>query len=117
MEVPVEVERKGKPRRWGRHSEQAWRAMISGQGRSGLSIEAFCAREGVSRSSFRRWRSLISGRASGAAKEHDVERQWSAEAPREGFVDAGVLRVGAATETLELRLEMGGGIVVTIRRG
>jgi len=37
--------------------------------------------------------------------------------PHAGFVDAGMLRMGGVSEPVEMRLELGGGIVVTIRRG
>ena len=113
--VATEVKRKS----WRRHPEQAWRAMIEGHRRSGMSIEAFCAREGVSRSSFGRWRSLIAARAGGASDEIVAADKSSAFDARRGggFVDAGVLHAGATNEPVEIRLELGGGLVVTIRRG
>jgi len=107
-----------KRKSWRRHSEQAWRAMIEGQRRSGMSIEAFCAREGVSRSSFGRWRSMIAARTNGSANEIGAIGESSIfDARGGGFVDAGVLAAGAASEPVEIRLELGGGLVVTIRRG
>jgi hypothetical protein len=107
-----------KRKSWRRHSEQAWRAMIERQRRSGMSIEAFCAREGLSRSSFGRWRSLIAARADGAPNEIVAAGEASTfDARGGGFVDAGVLHAGAVSEPVEIRLELAGGLVVTIRRG
>ncbi len=111
----VSVEVRGKS--WQRHGEEAWRTMIERQRASGLSILAFCEREGVSRSSFGRWRSLLAKRATGEPNEFTVDERPAVAAQRGGFVDAGMLRMGGVSESVEMRLELGGGIVVTIRRG
>jgi transposase-like protein len=39
-----------------RGKEQAWRAVLDRQRRSGLSIRAFCRREAISPASFYSWR-------------------------------------------------------------
>jgi transposase-like protein len=107
-----------KRKSWRRHGEQAWRAMIEGQRRSGMNIEAFCAREGVSRSSFGRWRRLLAARAGGTPNEIVAAGESSTfDTRRSGFIDAGVLHASATNEPVEIRLELGGGLVVTIRRG
>jgi len=113
----VSVDVRGKA--WQRHGEQAWRTLIERQRASGMSIQTFCEREGVSRSSFGRWRSLLAKRATGAQRleECTVGEHAAVAAPRSGFVDAGMLRMGGVSEPVEVRLELGGGIVVTIRRG
>jgi hypothetical protein len=46
------------PRR-SRRTASEWREILARHGRSGLSIEAFCARESLSRSSFHRWRERL----------------------------------------------------------
>lgn len=114
MELAAGSERK----RWRRHGERAWRGILEQHRRSGMSIEAFCAREGISRSSFGRWRARLGGVAQGTAAER-VEAIGPGGDPRAvGFVDVGELRTdGVAAEPVEIRLELGGGIVVTIRRG
>lgn len=111
----VSVEVGGKS--WQRHGEQAWREMIERQRASGMSILAFCEREGVSRSSFGRWRALLAKRTSDMVAERTVDERAAVAVPRSGFVDAGMLRMGGVSEPVEMRLELGGGIVVTIRRG
>lgn len=91
--------------------------MIERQRASGLSILAFCEREGVSRSSFGRWRALLAKRTTGALEECTVGEAAAVAAQCGGFVDAGMLRMAGVSEPVEMRLELGGGIVVTIRRG
>ena len=43
IELPAGGERKGRPR----CGERAWRGMLEQHRRSGMSIEAFCAHEGL----------------------------------------------------------------------
>jgi len=40
-------------------SERAWRAQFKRFDGAGLTVEAFCQREGLSRSGFNRWRSRL----------------------------------------------------------
>ena len=46
-------------RRRARRSADEWRRVLSGFAGSGLAVEAFCARAGISDSSFYRWRSRL----------------------------------------------------------
>lgn len=113
IELPAGGERKGRPRR----GERAWRGILEQHRRSGMSIEAFCAREGLSRASFGRWRARLGRLAQDTAAE-SAEAIPGGEPHAVGFVDVGALRTdGVAAEPVEIRLELGGGIVVTIRRG
>jgi len=41
-----------------RRSSQEWRAVFARQASSGLTVQAFCARESINTSSFYRWRGL-----------------------------------------------------------
>lgn len=100
------IEVKGK---WRRRSRAQWRAVLERFGAGGLGVVAFCEREGISVSSFRRWRSLLADAAPGAPDGD------GADAPR-GFVDAGVLGP-SGTGRLELRLDLGGGVVLHLVRG
>ena len=54
------IEVKGK---WRRRSRAQWRAVFERFGAGGLGVVAFCEREGISVSSFRRWRSLLADAA------------------------------------------------------
>ena len=114
IELPAGGERK----RQQRHGERGWRAILEQHRRSGMSIEAFCAREGLSRASFGRWRARLGGVARDTAIDRAEAIGPGGEPRAVGFVDVGVLRTdGVTVEPVEIRLELGGGIVVTIRRG
>jgi putative transposase len=111
-------------KKWQRRSKAAWRALIARQAISGESIEAFCRAQGVSRSSFERWRGLLSPVATAPdSSPHSVAHHNDLPAVSERyaehrFIDAGEIGLGnSGGEPLEIRLELGGGIVLTIRRG
>ena len=99
-----------------RLNERAWRDLFKRFDGAGLTVEAFCKAEGLSRSSFNRWRSRLpvcAGAAAAAAVGAAAARQSAAS-----FVDLGLLgaAVPAATAGLELRLELGGGLSLTLVR-
>jgi hypothetical protein len=96
-------------------SERAWRELFKRFDGAALTVQAFCQREGLSRSSFHRWRCWLVPQArsvAAAAYEPDDRRI----AP--SFVDLGVLGVSsaAAPAGLELRLDLGGGLSLTLVR-
>ena len=93
--------------KWRRRSRQEWQAVIARFAESGLGVEPFCAREGLSESTFRRWRSLL-GEPSTQSAAPAMERI--------GFVDAGTLKLGG-TGRLELRLDLGEGVILHLSRG
>ncbi|MCB1946523.1 MAG: IS66 family insertion sequence element accessory protein TnpB [Thauera sp.] len=93
--------------KWRRRSRQEWETVFARFAESGLGIEPFCAREGLSESTFRRWRSLLG----------ELSTQSAAPAmERIGFVDAGTLKLGG-TGRLELRLDLGEGVILQLSRG
>ena len=97
--------------KWRRRSREEWQAVFARFAASGLGIEPFCAREGLSESSFRRWKELLSDEA------RPVLRQGSEGAPEPtGFVDAGTLKLGG-TGRFELRLDLGDGVILHLSRG
>jgi hypothetical protein len=111
-------------RKWQRRSKAAWRALIARQAISGETIEAFCRAQGVSRSSFERWRGLLSPATSApgvsphSVAHHNDRPAVSERSAEHCFIDAGEIGLGGnGVEPLEIRLELGGGIVLTIRRG
>ena len=93
--------------KWQRRSREAWREVLTRFAASGLEVEAFCAHEGLSVSSFRRWRNLLAA---------EVPRAADLPPPGEpsGFVDAGLL---GGQGRLELRLDLGGGVILHLSRG
>ena len=111
-------------RKWQRRSKAAWRALIARQAISGETIEAFCRAQGVSRSSFERWRGLLLPAATApdvslhSVGHHNDRPAVSERSAEHRFIDAGEIGLGSGgAEPLEIRLELGGGIVLTIRRG
>jgi hypothetical protein len=76
---------------------------------SGQTVAAYCARSGISVGSFYRWRTLL-----------DLPRQAVPAAPAvsaASFLDLGALGNTSAGSRMELRLELGHGIVLQLVRG
>ena len=98
-----------------RLGERAWRELFERFDGSGLTVEAFCKDEGLSRSSFSRWRSRLPMQAGSAATTmHESDAHKAAPS----FVDLGLLGAAStATPTsLEVRLDLGGGLSLTLVR-
>lgn len=104
-----------------RPEESVWRERLSRFSLSGQTVAAFCRDEGIPSWSFRRWRKLL-----GAA-----EPRTNPPRKTDGgtFIDLGSMpmaRAGSAISTqsasdavtacVELRVDLGGGVVVTIAR-
>lgn len=92
---------------------KAWRSMLARFADSGLTVAAFCRCEAVSAASFYRWRSQLGASA-------DVVplpvAQASPGAPAE-FVDLGPLvTTVSAPARFDLRLDLGGGLILQLRR-
>jgi hypothetical protein len=96
-----------------RRDEATWRSVISRFEGSGLTVSQFCEGEGIGAASFYHWRSRLSSpvtRRKRRARAVPVKR-----APRGDFLDLGTL--SSSTARMEVRLELGGGVVVHIARG
>lgn len=100
----------GKKGNWVQRSEGEWRALLSRFARSGLGVGAFCQRESISTASFYRWRALLGkGDAGGDETRRD---------PGPVFVDVGALHsVSASRPRLDLRLDLGDGLILHLVRG
>lgn len=99
--------------------EAAWRSRLLRHAQSGKSIAAFCRDEAVSTASFHIWRSKLAA----------VDTPAAQATPRAAFIDLGAIKtVGAAfmahppasapvpTPGIDIRIDLGGGIVLTITR-
>lgn len=86
-----------------------WQALVALQATSGLSVAAFCAREKLGVASFYQWRTRLRG---GAVK---VPPKRTIEPGSGAFVDLGPVAIGGSR--LELRLDLGGGVVLQLSRG
>lgn len=98
--------KKGKGSRRGRDD---WRRLLAKLDRSGLSVAAFCRREGVSAASLYRWRGLLGAVAAGDQGQAAVSK------PTPAFVDLGALSPGAVVR-LDLKLDLGDGLVLHLVR-
>ena len=96
-----------------RRDENAWRSAVSRFQESGLTVSPFCEREGIGAASFYRWRSRLS--SPGIRRKGQVQADPTTPAPGGDFLDLGTL--GSSSARMEVRLELGGGVVVHLRRG
>jgi putative transposase len=98
-----------------RLNEPAWREVLQRFDGAGMTVEDFCRAEGLCRSSFTRWRGRL--RTPAQAARPVAAKASSPEAPA-AFVDLGLLgSVGApALPALDLRIELGGGVVLHLVR-
>ena len=100
-------------------SAQAWHEVFRRFDNGGDSVVRFCKREGLNTSSFHRWRRRLRTTTTTAAacssKEPREAARLSAQA---GFLEMGSMgAASAATGRLEVRLELGGGLVLQVVRG
>ena len=99
---------------------RSWRGMMLRFGESGATVSAFCAREGLSTSSFYRWRERLGsdGGAGSAAPRRSRASELAVQPSAAGFIDLGHLAAPTreAGAGLELRLDLGGGVVLQIVR-
>jgi putative transposase len=95
-----------------RRDENAWGSVISGFEGSGLTVSQFCEREGIGAASFYHWRSRL---RQGARRKRRAQADPAVPAPRGDFLDLGTLSSGSSR--MEVRLELGGGVVIHVTRG
>lgn len=98
---------RNQPSKRKRRSREDWQALIRRFDSEQGSVTAFCARESISEASFYRWRGLL---ASGAPQLKPPTR------PSE-FLDLGPLRTHSPNTRLDLKLDLGGGLMLHLVRG
>ena len=97
-----------------RRSEQTWRELVTRQVDSGVSVQSFCQRERLNLNTFYGWRSKLRARTAVSAGKASVDKATVSE-PAGGFIDLGSLE-GSASR-YEIRLDLGGGVVLQVVRG
>lgn len=97
-------ERQGK---WSRRSREEWQALLGRFDARHDSVTAFCARESISEASYYRWRGLL------PVGIHEPAHPPGLSA----FLDLGPLRTGQPSARLDLKLDLGGGLVLHLVRG
>lgn len=96
---------------------QGWREVFRRFEGSGESVAGFCKREELNKSSFHRWRQRLATTTAqaGTAQEPGGSTRPSAVA---SFIEMGSMAAAsAAAARLEVRLELGGGLVLQLVRG
>lgn len=95
-----------------RRSAKAWRGLVASFASSGLTLPQYCAREGIGIARYHRWQRLLALPPRRALSSMPATAM-TMKAPE--FVDLGALT--NTTTRLELRLDLGGGVILQIARG
>ena len=99
-----------------RRSESAWREIVARQEQSGLTVQEFCEREGLKTASLYGWRVRVrQGPAGKSASPRRSRRRASAERVSGEFIDLGA--IDSARGRFEVRLDLGGGVLLHLVRG
>lgn len=96
-----------------RRSVENWRELVARQARSGLSVQAFCRQERLNTWTFYGWRSRLRKRA--AVAETAAVSEATDTEPAAGFIDLGAL--SRSSSRCEIRVDLGGGVVLQVVRG
>jgi len=95
-----------------RRSASTWGEIVTRQRQSGLSVQEFCDREGITAASFYVWRSRLHRNTVAAGS--DTSSSASNVAAGE-FIDLGAL--DSRRSRFEVRLDLGGGVLLHLVRG
>ncbi len=96
--------------------EKAWREVLCRFGRSDESVSALCQREGLKASTFHRWRGRLAVASDAPRVGASPAKADDASLPR--FVELGALRAPPEhAGRLELKLDLGAGVVLHVVRG
>lgn len=104
-----------------RLNSQSWQVLLDRFDGAAMTVEEFCVREGLARSSFTRWRSRLRPAALRAATPL-AAAQPVADVAKASFVDLGLLGAAAAAAAggepaaLDLRIDLGGGVSLHLVR-
>lgn len=104
-----------------------WRARLRRFERDGRSVAQFCAAEAVSKWSFYYWRRRLATSVEESPRTAVVSKPEVSEEGAAGFIDVGVARLVGSTPRavmaqplasagVELRIELGGGVVLQVLR-
>jgi hypothetical protein len=101
-----------------RLNERTWRALMKKFEGAEMTPQEFCDVEGLNRKSFARWRSRLVVAPRQASSAAPASTATAGAAARTPFVDLGVLGAagGDARGTLDLHIELGGGISLHLIR-
>lgn len=96
----------------------SWREVMRRFEAAGTSVQAFCTNEGLSTTSFYRWRERVDDEVAVATRQGTTPALRTPSAA--GFVELGSLLAGGGGGSgggaLELKLDLGGGVLLTLSR-
>ena len=88
-----------------RRSQEQWKTLLAEQASGAVGITEFCEQRGLSPSSFHKWRRRLESVDSPRAH------------PGSGFVELMAPQVVGVEPAWDVELELGGGLVLRVRRG
>jgi transposase-like protein len=97
-----------------RRSESAWREIVARQEQSGLTVTEFCEREGLKAASLYGWRVRLRQEAAGTKVSPTISDRARVERKAQEFIDLGA--IGASRGRFEVRLDLGGGMLLQLVR-
>jgi hypothetical protein len=97
-----------------RRGESAWREIVARQTTSGLTVQAFCEREEIKAVSFYGWRSRLREESQEADTLRRPTKTQRPEQSSGEFIDLGAL--GSSRSRFEVRLDLGGGVLLQLVR-
>lgn len=97
-----------------RRSESAWREIVARQEQSGLTVTEFCEREGLKAASLYGWRVRLRPQGAGKRTSPAISNSARAEKTSAEFIDLGA--IGASRGHFEVRLDLGGGVLLQLVR-
>jgi hypothetical protein len=97
-----------------RRSESAWREIAARQEQSGLTVTEYCEREGLKAASLYGWRVRLRQTASSKKTSRAISDRARVERAPEEFIDLGA--IGASRGRFEVRLDLGGGVLLQLVR-
>ena len=102
-----------------KRSEATWRELFSRQAASGMAVSEFCRHERINAGLFRRWRAALDGPRGRGRMRPQARRPKMSRPPAmpaaAPFIDLGAL--GGGGGRCEVRLDFGGGLVLSVVRG
>jgi putative transposase len=98
-----------------RRSESAWREIVARQEQSGLTVQEFCEREGLKAGSLYGWRVRLRQEPAGKSAAPPICAGAGAKKPSDQFIDLGA--IDASRGRFEVRLDLGGGVLLHLVRG
>jgi transposase-like protein len=97
-----------------RRSESAWREIVARQEQSGLTVTEYCDREGLKAASLYGWRVRLRQTASSKKTSSTISDRARVERTSAEFIDLG--EIGASRGRFEVRLDLGGGVLLQLVR-